>query len=260
MLQLISDIHLDVRRNPIRIKPSAPVLVVAGDVMSHMDVNYRNYMQILFENHRYGVYVPGNHDVWGTTTHISNALDHMENICSSLGSHVSLLRSGNLGFDVPNTNSRIVGATLWTHIPDELANSALYMLNDFRFIKKDPVNGITARDMNDMHNVDKRWISKSLDDVARCGKNAIVVTHHVPDLALSAFNDSHSKDGLGLFYYCDDMVSILKKPKITAWLYGHCHESRVSYLKGLDYPFVTNALGYPGECTGYADGVNIDIL
>jgi hypothetical protein len=42
-------------------------------------------------------------------------------------------------------------------------------------------------------------------------------------------------------------------------MYGHCHESRVTRLRGLRYPFVTNAMGYPNEDTGYARGMRIEI-
>lgn len=131
-LQIISDIHLDVRGRPMEISPSAPTLVVAGDVASHADPRYREYLHTLFKNHRYGVYVPGNHEIWGASAPISDVLDSIERTCRSLTTPVTLLRSGNLGFDVPLTRTRVVGATLWTHIPHELANIAPTMLNDFK--------------------------------------------------------------------------------------------------------------------------------
>ena len=258
MLQLVSDVHLDVRRAPIEIRATAPTLVVAGDVMSFTDPNYRDYMQRLFANHRYGVYVPGNHDVWGADGPMSEVLDSMERVCASLAPRVAIMRSGDWGFDVPGTDTRVVGATLWTHVPVEMSIVAPQLLNDFRFIHRGG-RDLTVEDVNAMHDVDRDWISRAISRASLDGKSVAVVTHHAPDMALAAYNASHSTDGMGVFYYCNDMSDVMRQDGIVAWMYGHCHESRVTRLRGLRYPFVTNAMGSPNEDTGYARGMRIEI-
>jgi 3',5'-cyclic AMP phosphodiesterase CpdA len=258
-LQLISDIHLDIRGKAMEISPSAPTLVVAGDVASHADPKYRDYLQTLFKNHRYGVLVPGNHDVWGAIGPIGQVLDSIESACKSLDTPVTLLRSGNWGFDVPGTKTRVVGATLWTHIPPELSDGAPSLLNDFKYIRTSPHRALTVDDVNRMHDTDKKWIARAVHEAGNAGRRAVVVTHHAPSMSLSAMNDAKARDGMGVFYYGDDMDSILRMPNICAWLYGHTHESWVLRLRGLDFPFVTNALGYPHEHTGFAEGAGIKI-
>lgn len=259
-LQLISDVHLDMRMQFMEIKPSAPTLVVAGDVMSHTEPRYRETLQRLFRNHKYGVYVPGNHEIWGASGPISGVLDFIEQKCKSLDTSVTLLRAGNWGFDVPGTETRIVGATLWTHIPDKLAAEAPRMLNDFNYIKTATGRPITSHEINQMHEIDKKWIVTALRDARHDNKTAVVVTHHAPDIRLSAMNDAKATNGMGVFYYNVDMDDVLNNPGISAWMYGHTHESWVLKLRGLDYPFVTNALGYPSENTGYSDGAGVQVI
>jgi hypothetical protein len=243
----------------MNIAPTSPTLIVAGDVASHTDQKYRDYLQTLFMNHEYGVYVPGNHEIWGATGPISQVLDSIERVCSSLPTPVSLLRVGNWGFDVPNTRTRVVGATLWTHIPPALSQAAQYMLNDFKYIRTSPSKMLGVGDVNGMHAADRSWISRAVGEAGRSGRRAVVVTHHAPSISLSVFNESKSTSGMGHLYYNGDMGDVMRMPNICAWLYGHTHESWSMRVRGFSYPFVTNALGYPGEHTGFAEGAGIRV-
>jgi hypothetical protein len=259
LLQLISDVHLDIRGRTLRVTPTAPTLVVAGDVSSFTDRNYRDYVRVLFENHKYGVYVPGNHEFWGATGPLSRVLDSIERTCKSLDTPVTLLRRGNWGFDVPHTRTRVVGATLWTHIPMEMASSASSLLNDFKYVRTGARSPLTVFDVNGMHETDKKWIARAVREAERDNRRAVVVTHHSPAIGLSAMNDNKAKGGMGAFYFGDDMDPILKMRNICAWLYGHTHESGSFRLRGIACPIFTNALGYPSENTGFADGAGIRI-
>jgi predicted phosphodiesterase len=244
----------------MEISPSAPTLVVAGDVTSHTDRRYGDFLRTLFKNHRHGVYVAGNHEIWGSTGRISQVLDFVERTCKSVNTPVTLLRAGNWGFDVPSTRTRVVGATLWTHIPSELSGAASALLNDFKYIRTGPHRLLDVGDVNEMHETDKRWIARAVHEAGKDGKRAVVVTHHAPSTSLSALNDAKAKNGMGVFYYGDDMDNVMKMPNICAWLYGHTHESWVLRLRGINYPFVTNALGYPYETTGYSEGAGIKVI
>jgi hypothetical protein len=233
--------------------------VVAGDVAAHTDPRYKDYVQSIFSHHSRGILVPGNHDVWGATSPIDRAHDHIDRICASLNTPVTMLRAGHWGADIPGTRTRVVGATLWTNIPKSFTSLANSFMNDYKSINTAPNTPITVAEINAMHLRDREWIARAVKEAARVGKAAVVVTHHSPDRALSVNNPHKAMNGLGVFYYCDDMADVMKFPNIAAWVYGHTHESRVTRLRGYQYPFVTNALGYPQERTGYAEGAKIEI-
>lgn len=111
-----------------------------------------------------------------------------------------------------------------------------------------------------MHEVDKKWIARAVHEAGKAGRRAVVVTHHSPSPSLAGLNDNKSTNGMGSFYYGNDMEKILEMPNICAWIYGHTHESLTMRLRGLRYPFFTNALGYPYERTGFAQGAGIRVL
>ena len=115
-------------------------------------------------------------------------------------------------------------------------------------------------DMNLQHEIDKSWIARSIARATDDGKKCLVATHHCPDAALAAHNNDKSCNGLGEYYFNFDMQDVMSLPGIVAWAYGHTHESRVTRMRSYGYPFVTNAMGYPRENTGYAEGVTVSVV
>lgn len=261
-IQLVSDVHYDVRKNvTINIPAVTPTLVVAGDVLSHADRNYRDKLNELYANHLLGAYVPGNHDVWHSTAPVHKVHQYMSRVCASLNTPVVPLVPGNWGLDVPGTDTRILGATLWTHVSSSMRQKAPTLINDYKYIKTSPHNYLTVDVVNEMHYNDKEWIRKAIRRANQDHKKSIVVTHHAPDIALSVHNP-HGKatSGIGLLYYANDMGNVMKMQGISAWLYGHTHEALTMNLPGLKYPFITNAMGYPDENTGFSPTTRIKIL
>lgn len=252
LVQLVSDVHCDVSGKELHLNPTADTLVIAGDVCPFANGKYKDYMTALTANHRNVAYVPGNHEFYGAS-YDSNALDYMERICRSMPSNVVLLHNGGDHIDIPGTSVRIVGATTWTNIEPRLADSLGTLLNDFSHIKYRN-SFLDPEGMNEIHKIDKEWLRKSIESAKRAGRKSLVVTHHSPDRRLSVFNAEKAKGGFGPLYYSSDMGSLITNPGITAWLFGHTHESHVLRLPDSSFPFVTNAKGYPGQSTGYADG------
>jgi predicted phosphodiesterase len=259
-IQLISDVHLDMRDKEMELAPTAHTLVIAGDVAPFVHPKYRDWMEALTHNHRTVAYVPGNHEFYSSPVGPSGALDVMERVCSSLSSNVTLLRAGGSHVDVPGTRARIVGATLWTDIHSGIAHVLETLLNDFAHIRIREDKFITGRDMSVLHAIDRRWIAESLYQAGKDGKRAVVVTHHCPDRRLSANNSVKATRGMGPLYYASDMRPITHSPNLAVWCYGHTHESHVMFLPESRVPFVTNALGYPHEHTGYAAGAGVRLI
>ena len=249
--QLISDVHLDVRGHEIELDPVAPILVIAGDVCPHIHDKYRDFLLALTENHRYVAYVPGNHEFYGSPVGPNDAMDAMERICKSLPSRVCLLRAGGEnGLDVPGSDLRFVGATTWTNIEPVISGTLKQLINDFNQIKATKYRILSPHDMSLMHEVDKKWISDSVRSASNQRKRPVVVTHHSPDRLLSVLNEDKAKSGYGPLYYASDMGSLIKKcdkDGVVAWCFGHTHESHSMLLPHASYPFLTNALGYPGQ-------------
>jgi UDP-2,3-diacylglucosamine pyrophosphatase LpxH len=270
-LQLISDVHLDTRPQwddawkhllenivlgPQRKKS---VLIIAGDVAPYAHAKYRDFLDELTHEYPNVVYTPGNHEFYGAPGPVYETTLNIERVCATLNTNVVVLRSGGMHYDIPGTKTRIIGATLWTNVPDNMWPNAKGLLNDYAYIQGSSGGTITTDDVNDMHNTDKRWLSQSLSLATKEDKTAIVVTHHSPERRLSLYNETRTMSGLGPLYFSSDMGHILSNKVICAWCYGHTHESHCMALPEYKYKFITNAYGYQGERTGFtiASGIKI---
>lgn len=272
-IHLISDLHLDTRpqwddawRSQIdNIIPESPsknaILVIAGDLASYIHPKYRDYLSALTERYANTVYVPGNHEFYETSGSVYETCGFMDRTCALLNTNVTCLHTGSEFhyYDVPRTNTRIIGATLWTNIPDILIGAGVEnILNDYRFIPGSSDKGkLLPQDVIEMHKLDKMWLTQELE--RSNSKDVIVVTHHCPDRRLSLYNDFRSVEGLGPLYYASDMDKIMSHPNICAWCYGHTHESHGIKLPDYKYNFVINAYGYAGEKTGFSIGSGFKI-
>ncbi len=266
LVQIVSDVHLDVRGYALQMSASAPTLVIAGDVCPMVHPKYRDFLLALTKNHPTVAYVAGNHEYYGSSLGIRQSQEYIENVCRSLPSRVVFLRAssgyGGSGFDtldIPDTDVRIVGATMWTNATDGSGKNAEYILNDFTNIMYTAHRVLSIADMAEMHRTDRRWIAESIEDAHRQRKKVLVVTHHSPDRRLSVFNGNKATQGYGPLYYASDMVPLFSLRGICGWVFGHTHESHVMRLPGVKFPFVTNAVGYPDENTGFAMGAGLDL-
>lgn len=258
-VQVISDVHLDVRGGPMQIKATAPTLIIAGDVAPFIHPKYRDYLGEITMNHRNVAYVAGNHEYYESPLSPMQSQEQMERVCNSLPSNVVFLRAGGGHLDIPRTDLRVVGATMWTNIDPSISGELERLLNDFTHIRISPQTFISGHDMSVMHEIDKRWVADSVSHARRDGKRSVVVTHHSPDRRLSVNNDARAKSGYGPLYYASDMGGVFSVPGIAAWASGHTHESHVMWLPNVKFPFITNAHGYPGEKTGFASGSGLNL-
>jgi predicted phosphohydrolase len=256
--QLVSDMHLEMlggMQAPDSVMPKAyaPILVMAGDICTAVRPDYKDVIRRVTSPFELTLYVPGNHEYYSEPHYGSvdmKVLDKkMQDECKSLRNIIwlnnrSVVLSG-IGF---------VGTTLWTDVAASSWASADQCLNDYNLIF-DCGKKVSPALFTYGHRILRDRLVKNIDKVIKEGaEKVVVVTHHVPDIALAKKNLNPQ---LNPFYYCTDMGPILSNPKnkITVWCYGHTHESMVTRLRPLNTMFATNAIGYPDEKTGYGPGL-----
>ena len=264
--QVISDIHLDVRDNHgtadgFIVPKVGSLLILCGDIAPFIEKKYRDFLVSATQNHPRVAYVPGNHEFYGSSITPSQGCDYMESVCASLPSQVVLLRANGRSLVIPESRIAVTGATLWTNQDPKTSMQTQGLLNDFNQIKMSPSVYITPSYMNELHNIDKEWIDREVRHNKSRGLSSIIATHHSPDRRLSVLNESRVVGGYGPLYYCSDMEPTFKRVEkngAIAWCYGHTHESHMMNIPKVGFPFVTNALGYPDERTGFASGAGIN--
>ena len=232
----VSDLHLDVGPNTVRWKPDAlpsawdhaDVLVLAGDI-NEVDKGVKWARDVLLP--RYGkpiVYVPGNHEGWGTSW--QRALRKMKEAAAGHPIHVLDRES------VVLAGMRFLGATLWTDFRawpdvDEAIreswpnNPYAPGMRDYLRIRMEPgFRRLNPKDTIGMAIRARAWL---LEAAAQPFDGPTVVVTHHPPVVEAAGPHYASPDG-ALTHplsaaYVNDWADGVAKIAPALWVSGHTH-------------------------------------
>jgi Icc-related predicted phosphoesterase len=201
---------------------SPDLLVVAGDLEPIRQASIASFVN-LCTKHTQVIYVPGNHDYYGSSwQRVEDLLRTFEGSIDNL----KILRSGDV---FTYQGRRFLGDTMWIRdVPGIYSQQG--MINDPYQIL-DFYSGMKERHARFMAFIDKEL-----------QKGDIVITHHLPsDRSTPAiFQNSPSQP----WFVCD-MENLIHERKPAAWIHGHTH-SRHVYALG-ETQIICNAIGYPSE-------------
>ena len=204
----------------------ADVLVLAGDVIPVTDVvAAREVFGLFCEKFPTVVFVPGNHELYGTDPASATAV-----------LEVIRLDNPNLRILDPGVaeveGERIVGAPLWfPELPGEEPLRAF--LSDFSAIRDFLPWGHAAHDSHLRHLG------------ARQERGDVVVTHHLPHPA--CVSPRFRGSALNRFFVAEDASPLVELGGASVWIHGHTHDS-VDVRVG-ETRVVCNPRGYPDERT-----------
>jgi Icc-related predicted phosphoesterase len=226
-IQIISDLHLEFHPDggqgllSAMNFQSSDALVVAGDLCSAKTI-VRSFELLCGAYRRPVIYVPGNHEYYGSSFSEVDAL-----LAASEQAHPNLSVLNNKTTEV--AGQRILGTTLW--FPDQPGNYGYEdMLNDFKMIRGFREHVYAA-------NTQARQF---LEDELRMGD--IVVTHHLP--SAESVSAQYKKSPLNRFFVSPlDELILQRQP--TLWVHGHTHDS-ADYRLG-HTRVVCNPFGYLGH-------------
>lgn len=254
---LASDLHLEflppwLQQNiPEHMLPdpsSAHLLVLAGDVGNIVQPNFRSKLATLAEPYTMVLYVPGNHEYYDETLSTPmNLLEReMEAACMSTPNVVFMQKRS-----VVIRDTIFMGCTLWTDpAPSFWFDPPVRdysMICGFR-----PGVAVTPKETAGIHKEHAAWLRSEIKRAKKLigVRQAVVVTHHCPDIALSK-ECRNRKVSTRPWYYATDMADLVSDPFIHTWCHGHTHESYVYRSPSTGVSFATNALGYQNEDTGF---------
>eukprot|EP00027_Filamoeba_sp_ATCC50430_P006922 CAMPEP_0168559912 /NCGR_PEP_ID=MMETSP0413-20121227/10778_1 /TAXON_ID=136452 /ORGANISM="Filamoeba nolandi, Strain NC-AS-23-1" /LENGTH=189 /DNA_ID=CAMNT_0008591175 /DNA_START=290 /DNA_END=856 /DNA_ORIENTATION=+ len=147
----------------------------------------------------------------------------------------------------PNDNQtqsiRVIGCTLWSHIPKEEISIRTDVMNDYKLIYQDnpdKLEPISVTDTNNWHKDEVQWIAHQIEEAKAEKQKVVVLTHHVPSLRISGTD----------YGYGTNLEYLLGGP-VVLWCFGHTHCSCQSLIKGT--LLCSNQQGYimMGEKTGF---------
>ena len=230
-IHLMSDLHLEFYKNDGQsfldtLKGDAFVCVLAGDITTAKNPNrLRTVFETCSKVYPYTIYVPGNHEIYGTT--LENAWNNINEAKLGLDNVFALHC-----FSVTINGYRFIGDTAW--------------------FRDDPLNVIWENCISDFSQIKnyRKWVYKEQELFERyLNKNLqegdILVTHHLttPLSIASRFKNEETNR----FFLCDYSELILERKPLLS-LHGHTHDT-FDYKLG-DTRVVANPKGYIGENRG----------
>ena len=234
-IQYASDIHLEFSDN-LRFVKGMPfevvgyILILAGDTGYLRDAKLPNlkFWKWASNNYREVLIVPGNHDFYGG----SDVWAYGDSWSKKILSNVHYYQNKVVRFD----DTDFILSTLWSYIPPQDEYFVSRGLNDFRQILYGG-RRFTVEDFNVEHQKCLAFVKRSVAESN--AKHVVVVTHHVPSLAVVA---PEHKSSLINSAFATELGDFISDSRIDVWIYGHSHaniEATVGNTR-----IVSNQLGY----------------
>lgn len=250
-VRLYSDLHREFSPWEIpplkdRKKEKNYVLVLAGDIaVARKHGTYVDFLIDAVERHRAVVYVPGNHEYYGSS--FDRAWDDMKSYFDNVP-NLHMLNGESVVID----DVLFIGATLWTDFDKENPMSmfmAKQYMSDYsvitRLSQSDTDDGWAYRGKLDpshtllTHKLHRKFIDSELAKQGE-GQKSLVVTHHGPTWRSVAEHYHGSSLNPA---YVSDLSDLIRERAPTAWVHGHTHHS-AKYWEGKTL-VMTNPKGYP---------------
>jgi predicted phosphodiesterase len=236
-LAIYSDLHLEFAPfDPPAL--DVDVIVLAGDIGPKLTgIKFANSLRS--RSRAEIVYVPGNHEFYGSNTRLVDKLREHANA----GVHV--LDNNSVCID----RVRFLGATLWTDFSlyrdtDEVAakTAAGSMMNDYECIRnaERSYQRLTPTDTQNFHAQSCSWINDQLS--CPLTGRVVVVTHHAP--SEHSLAPKHRGSPLSPAF-ASSLEWLVMGSRANLWIYGHTHYN-ADYRIGLTR-VLSNQRGYPDE-------------
>jgi predicted MPP superfamily phosphohydrolase len=251
-VQPISDLHLDCLEGEkwdgvlhSIINPEADVIVFAGDMCEYR--NIRLLKRALADVHQRIIYVPGNHEYWGSNN-FKGLVKDLKTEFSDM-KNVSILNEDYRQID----GVIFIGGTLWTNLWNPInANIVQHYMADFR-----QCPGLTTDWTNMQHESMTKFIEECLRVDTFKELKKIVVTHHGPSFRAVAKEYRFSHANCGYFSALDHILESERSPDI--WIHGHSHiamDEKIGNTRVIRNPF--GYQGYGEKDTGFNKEFLID--
>lgn len=214
-IRLLSDLHTEFRL-PYKTADFAEycgedVLVLAGDIASGSTNTMDVIKFFLDQGFPKVIYVPGNHEYYGTGFDDFN--DKMSDKCYNT-SGAYYLNPDAVVID----GVKFIGATLWTNFADNPFSqiAAKRSINDFRMIRDFDVNRCAKTYYQHLDFIKQAYEERGPNKV-------VVVTHFLPARECIAPRFR----GLDLIndYFANNLGDYINTMSSTTWLFGHTHDA-----------------------------------
>jgi len=243
-LQIISDIHVEFPRVPeiiaekipTALEPHAPYLALLGDIGMPGTEKYRNLLLTAASKFKKVFVIAGNHEYYKGTYHDQKR--RIQEVCNEKSDTLVFMDKTSILVD----GVRILGTTLWSHVPNEHAVIISRSINDYNLIQVeegDKFKKLTTAISNSWFEDERKWLHDEIEAAKGRGEKVIVLTHHAPSFKQTSAPEHDGSPNNGAFA---TNLEYMMGPPVVAWCFGHTHYSSDQIINGTRV--VSNQVGY----------------
>lgn len=256
--QYCSDLHLEFYPDDYSLDsfltPSAPILIVAGDLCQVEHPNFKRFFDTFSIKFKYILYISGNHEYYSNKhtpmTYINKSITQILNEYSNviyLNNKKLVIGSNGIIDDLAEFEEDsiiILGTTLWSEITNP---NIQYYISDYAEIFNQNRKFVTPSDISYMFDYNKNWLQYILSEVENTNRKFLIITHHLPSFTCI---DSKYKGNPMNCAFASDLDELIKlHPQIKFWVCGHTHTSFDKTVGQSN--ILCNPLGYTQENNQY---------
>jgi predicted phosphodiesterase len=212
--QIVSDLHIEYKNNEVPdpltlIKPSADILILAGDIGSfYKHDQLKKFLTSLCTHFKIVIYIPGNHEYYYQQGYKNQSMYTLLQRFFQFEKTIENLYILNKS-SVQIDNICIVGCTLWS----------LPMVKIPKFIVR--IHGMNTQIYYQKHKEELTYIKKMMKYCKSKNLKLVVVTHHCPTYSVITSQKKIKDKYISL--YASHLDYLLSKEYIHTWICGHIH-------------------------------------
>jgi predicted phosphodiesterase len=247
LIQVFSDIHIEVWNKIPEIPVRAKYLFLAGDIcnLNHplffqfLDYCSRNWVKIF--------YITGNHEYYIKKRNYNELLFEYTYKIGEKYKNIYCLENNFVSLDEENIN--IYGATFWTPPPFESSYQARMYVNDYNYISyfKKGVGQVVDLDITYVRQLANDSVNNLQKYLNENDKKTIVMTHFPPQRSGTSAPKYLAEKSVKNLYFSwpDGTFQNFNLNNIVVWISGHTHWSYDFMQNGVR--LIGNQLGYKSE-------------
>jgi predicted phosphodiesterase len=255
LLQVYSDIHLEIWNKMPEIEVKADYLILAGDIcqLNH-PILYR-FLDYCSKNWKKTFYVPGNHEYYSHKKNMNELEFEYKYHIGEKYKNIFYLNNSVAELD---DDINVYGTTFWTNPPFRSRHEARQYINDYNHITyfKQGLDQVVELDVPKVKELSNDSFKHLQDYLAGENKKTIVITHFPPTRTGTSHPKYLAENRSYNLYFAwpNDTLSNFKLNNVLAWISGHTHWSYDFHQNGIR--LISNQLGYLSEIgeTGIKEG------
>ena len=232
--QLLSDLHLEFAPFLLQKDDDTHFLILAGDIGNPLKKTYKKFIKKVSNKYEMVFLIRGNHEIFGMS--LIECDNVISDICKEYSNVIYLQRNS---FDIPDTNIRVIGTTLWTQIKEDQQKDVKKYMSDFRYIRN-----WSIEHQHQEHDYDVTFIKREIQKAEDENKQLIIITHHAPYIH-NVQHPIYEHNNTMSSAFLVDMSFLFSSPSIHTWVFGHTHYS--SNQKIGNVQLISNQRGYIDE-------------